>query len=153
MQGSVRLDPLRLFKRFTNCILKAADGILDLALGFLGLAFGFRLFVSKQLSRGFLETARDLLERSFDAILIHDQISLRWVRRRYWPTLMESSDPRTPNALSSQSMTAMTTTTFMMVLILWSIGIYVLAAHSKTPTTIRTMTTVIKGIFALLVYR
>ncbi|QNT69163.1 hypothetical protein HQ394_07225 [Defluviicoccus vanus] len=58
-----------------------------------------------------------------------------------------SNDPSTPNALSNQSTTAITTTMFMMDFILLSIGMYVLAAQSSTPTTINTMTRLTKDIY------
>jgi hypothetical protein len=55
-----------------------------------------------------------------------------------------------PNAFNNHITTAITTTAFRIDLILWSIGIYLLTNHKRTPTTISTNKTLIKGIFYLL---
>src|SRR5208283_593810 len=50
-----------------------------------------------------------------------------------------------PTACNSQTQTAMTTTTFRIVLILEAIGIKRLISHNATPTIISTTTKFIKG--------
>src|SRR3546814_8912441 len=54
------------------CSSDLADGILDLALGLVGLAFGFQLGIAGQLAGAFLQAALDLLGGAFDAIVVHD---------------------------------------------------------------------------------
>jgi hypothetical protein len=58
-------------------ILHAANGILQLARGLLGLAIRFRFLVARGLADRLLDAADDLLERSLDPILIHDDVSIR----------------------------------------------------------------------------
>ena len=56
-------------------ILQAADGVLDLALYFVALAFGDQLAVTEGLADRFLEGALGLLGRAGDTIFVHVAIS------------------------------------------------------------------------------
>jgi len=57
-------------------ILQAADGVLDLALGLLGLAVRLQLGIAGYLADGFLDRAFDASRGSRDPILIHDHLFL-----------------------------------------------------------------------------
>jgi hypothetical protein len=48
---------------------------------------------------------------------------------------MSDPNPNPVNMFNSHKITIMTTTTFKIVLIFWSMGIYVLTSHNTTPTT------------------
>jgi hypothetical protein len=61
-----------LLDNFPQAILHAANGILDLAGGLLGLAVRLQLGVADCLADGFLDRAFDLVGSSRDPILIHD---------------------------------------------------------------------------------
>jgi hypothetical protein len=56
-------------------VLQAANRILHLADGFLGLAFRFQLLIAEDLPGGFFDGSLGLLGRAFDSILIHGQFS------------------------------------------------------------------------------
>src|SRR6476646_8354816 len=56
---------------FLDRVLHAADGVLHFARGLLRLAFAFELGVAGRLAGHFLDLAFALLERAFDAILVH----------------------------------------------------------------------------------
>src|SRR5450755_3900824 len=53
-------------------ILDAPDGVLNLALHLVGLAFRFQLGVTDRLTDRLLHRAFDFLRRSDDPVLIHD---------------------------------------------------------------------------------
>src|SRR5205085_10830367 len=55
-------------------ILHAANGILDLAGGTLGLAVSLQLGIADDLADGFLDRAFDASRGSRDSILIHDHL-------------------------------------------------------------------------------
>src|SRR5579872_1176891 len=54
-------------------ILQAANGILGPACDLLGPAILLRLLVAERLANCFLDAADDVLDGSFDAILVHDR--------------------------------------------------------------------------------
>jgi hypothetical protein len=59
-------------------------------------------------------------------------------------------ESKTPNALSNQRITIITTTTFRMLLIFPSMGIYEFISQRTTPTTTSTSKIVSKGIKKIL---
>src|SRR5476651_2740275 len=52
-------------------VLETADRVLNLAGGLLHFAFGLELAVAGHFARDFLDFAFGLLDRAFDAILVH----------------------------------------------------------------------------------
>jgi hypothetical protein len=52
-------------------VLQTANGVLDLAGGLVGLAFGLQLGVAGDFARGFLDAALGLLRGPFNTIFIH----------------------------------------------------------------------------------
>jgi hypothetical protein len=63
----------------------------------------------------------------------------------YFPTVILESSPRRPKTLRSHKTTAMITTAFKIDLIEPAMGMYELTSQRRTPTTIKTTTTWIKG--------
>jgi len=61
-------------------------------------------------------------------------------------TLILVREENKPNTFSNQITTKITTTTFRILFIFRSMGIYELTSQSKTPTTISTIKTFSKGI-------
>jgi len=59
-------------------------------------------------------------------------------------------EEKSPKTFSSQITTRITTTTFRILLIFRSMGIYELTSQSKTPTTISTIKMLSKGIKMVL---
>ena len=64
----------------------------------------------------------------------------------YYYTLIEEREPKIPKTLSNHTIINITTTIFSMLLILLSIGIYLLIRYNITPATIRTIKIVKTGI-------
>src|SRR5205085_12341526 len=60
-----------------NGVLDAADGVLHLAGGLFRLAFAFELGVARGLAGNFLHLALGLMQRAFNAILVHVRLRLR----------------------------------------------------------------------------
>src|SRR4030042_1772830 len=63
----------------------------------------------------------------------------------YFPTRILESSPMSPKTLRSHKTTAMTTTAFKIDLMEPAMGMYELTSQRRTPHTIRTITTWIKG--------
>jgi hypothetical protein len=55
-------------------VLDAADGVLNLTLNLVGVAFGLQLGVADRLADHLLDCALDLLRRSDDPVLVHSCI-------------------------------------------------------------------------------
>jgi len=55
-------------------VFDAADGVLNLALYFVGLALRLQLGVTDRLADRLLHCAFDLLRRSNDPVLVHDSV-------------------------------------------------------------------------------
>src|SRR5258708_20823733 len=73
---SARRPLLLLLLLFLQCVLGAADGILHLAGGLVGLALGFQLGIAGHLTSFFLDGALGLLGRTRNTILVHRTGSL-----------------------------------------------------------------------------
>jgi hypothetical protein len=58
-------------ERLTRLVLRTAPGVLELALGLIGLAFVRHLGITEQVARGFLELAAHLLGAAVGAILVY----------------------------------------------------------------------------------
>jgi hypothetical protein len=63
-----------LHRLFLGGILQTADGILNLAHGLVGFAFGLQLGIAGEFAGGFLDTALSLVCSACNAILIHSRI-------------------------------------------------------------------------------
>jgi len=57
-----------------ECVLDAADGVLNLTLNFVSAAFRLQLGVARRLADHLLDCALDLLRRSDDPVLVHSCI-------------------------------------------------------------------------------
>jgi hypothetical protein len=66
-----------------QCVLQAADGVLNLALGLLALSLGGQLRIADGLTGRLLDRALRLLGRACDAILVHVVTPLVDTARRY----------------------------------------------------------------------
>lgn len=64
------------FEGFSDRVLHAANRILQFTHGPIGFSFSFGFLVARRFADGFLDAAHDLLERSSDAIPIHDGVSI-----------------------------------------------------------------------------
>jgi len=55
----------------TNGILNAADHVLHLAFGLVGLALGLQLGIASNLANGYLDRPLGLFRRTLDTVLVH----------------------------------------------------------------------------------
>src|SRR5690349_6841092 len=72
---------LRLLDSVTHRVVQAADSVLNLADGLVGLAVALQLGVADSLADGLLRGAFDFLDRPGDSVLVHRSAPCRLRRR------------------------------------------------------------------------
>src|SRR5271166_6714721 len=83
----------RLLRRVAHRLVQAADGILNLADGLVGLAVTLQLGVADSLANSHFRGAFDFLNRTGDSVLIHDWALLAYCEDA-WRRLSESTHRR-----------------------------------------------------------